>query len=433
MLDKCIKEGNPIVEALGNGIQHIEIRRSKSPEDFYALYPTDYYKNKHPRGDCFKDDFKEWSLENLETIEKDNKRLIKYFVKVEDVFTTSSKDIQYLSKFHIWTDNHVREYLKDRFDNNKEYYVWFERVYKLKEPIFISSGGGNIHAKLKGEISIDDAVPIISDDKFFEIQNKFDSIKNKLNNNYSFNNLLNEDNDVEDDYSLICDSSMINENYGENNEFDDNFNSSEKNTYLINSNKFNQKTNIYFKEYSPVVEALGNGYQTILIKSNKPSPYEKSFVLYPIYCENDNLNLTFKNEYYNFALDNLVSNEELKIPIKYYATVEYVIEEKNIPISYFNDFHILTDMHIYNYLNDNDYYIWLLRVYKIRNTQFVSTTENDYQEDNMSISIENIEPVLSDEDFKKIKEKFVSIEFNKDLNDKLDRILYNQNEFSKHF
>lgn len=185
------------------------------------------------------------------------------------------------------------------------------------------------------------------------------------------------------------------------------------------------------KEGNPVVEALGEGFQTIMIRTYKPAAFGKQFLLFPTsFYKKLKIELTFKDEFIDFVNDNIMPiQEESKTEIKYYATVEYVIEKKDIPISYFNDFHIWTDMHVYDYIGDKPLYIWLLRVYKIKSVKVSNVNGMIYSNLKENISLDSLRPVISDEEFRHIKEKLIFTEYNKLLNDKLDKILENQKKY----
>ena len=185
---------------------------------------------------------------------------------------------------------------------------------------------------------------------------------------------------------------------------------------------------------NPIVEALGAGIQTVMIRTYKPSPVGKQFVLFPTsFYKNLKTDYVFKDEFLDFVNNNIIPyNEDSMTEIKYYATVEYVIEDKNIPLSYLNDFHVWTDMHVYDYLGEKPIFIWLLRVYKLKKPVFRGNAKgNVYANLKEGISLDGIKPVISDDEFKEIKEKFVFVEYNKLLNDKLDKILDNQEKYMK--
>lgn len=61
---------------------------------------------------------------------EDGKSEVKYYAKVEEVLEKPASRIGGLSKFHIWTNKHVKSYL-----NSNTAYVWLYRVYKLEEPV----------------------------------------------------------------------------------------------------------------------------------------------------------------------------------------------------------------------------------------------------------------------------------------------------------
>ena len=57
--------------------------------------------------------------------------------------------------------------------------------------------------------------------------------------------------------------------------------------------------------------------------------------------------------------------------IRYYATVEGVIEKPSTRIGAFNKFHIWTRDHVKDYLGRKPAQIWILRVYKLDEPQLL--------------------------------------------------------------
>lgn len=54
---------------------------------------------------------------------------VKYYAIVEEVIEKSSTRIGAFNKFHIWTRDHVKNYL-----GRKEAKIWILRVYELDKP-----------------------------------------------------------------------------------------------------------------------------------------------------------------------------------------------------------------------------------------------------------------------------------------------------------
>lgn len=189
------------------------------------------------------------------------------------------------------------------------------------------------------------------------------------------------------------------------------------------------------KEGNPIVEALGNGIQSIIFKTFKPSPVGKQFLLFPTALYNNSgIEDTFKIDYQDFAKDTheLITIDN-KTSIKYYATVEYVIEDSKIPLKYLNDFHILKESQLKKTINKKSLNIWLLRVYELKESYLVPKVKGGmYGNLKDKIPLNALTPVISDEDFIKIKEKLITIEYNEFNNrnnyidNKLDEILENQ-------
>ena len=77
-----------------------------------------------------------------------------------------------------------------------------------------------------------------------------------------------------------------------------------------------------------LLEALGQGKQTILIRNYKTNVSE--FLLYPTvsYALKDNYLDSFQNKYQDFVEENaLPEKKDDKVLIKYYATLEKIVEK----------------------------------------------------------------------------------------------------------
>ena len=162
-------------------------------------------------------------------------------------------------------------------------------------------------------------------------------------------------------------------------------------------------------EWNATIEALGQGKQTILIR--KINTTQKEFLLYPTisYANKDDVLDSFQEEYKDFAKDNLLPNGENRTyEVKYYAKVEEVIEKSSSRIGAFNKFHIWTREHVKSYLGRNSAKIWILRVYKLDTPQKLKRSNGMvYANVNQPVKLEGT-PVLSDEEFDKLKEEIIN-------------------------
>ena len=63
-------------------------------------------------------------------------------------------------KYYIWTRDHVKNYM-----TGKTAFIWFLRVYKLKEPYWAEPTTGAIRfANLKNQVSLEGMESILSDE-----------------------------------------------------------------------------------------------------------------------------------------------------------------------------------------------------------------------------------------------------------------------------
>lgn len=157
------------------------------------------------------------------------------------------------------------------------------------------------------------------------------------------------------------------------------------------------------------------------------------------YCEDCDLNFEYcdkpdflfcpncgkvlKNDMYQYKLDGLIdsfqdkefvkdnllpSGEDRTYEVKYYATVEEVIEKPSTRIGAFNKFHIWTRNHVKNYLGRKEAKIWILRVYKLDEPQLLKRSNAMlYANVDKPVKLEG-KPVLSDDEFDKLKEEILN-------------------------
>lgn len=156
-------------------------------------------------------------------------------------------------------------------------------------------------------------------------------------------------------------------------------------------------------DWNAIIEALGQGKQTILIRTYGTTL--KDFLLFPTtsYVMNQKVEDNFKKEYHEFAKENLLPNRnDNQFEIKYYAKVEKIL--KNIPnINYFNKYHIWESSHVNKYIRKKHPYVWVLRVYKLEQPLLLKRSQGiRYSNVNKEVSLENLNPVISDEEFEEI-------------------------------
>ncbi len=112
---------------------------------------------------------------------------------------------------------------------------------------------------------------------------------------------------------------------------------------------------------------------------------------------------SFKKEDQSFAEKNALPKEDGdKKEVKYFATVEKVIEKPSSRIGTLNKFHIWTNEHVKSYLGSGKAYVWVLRVYELEKPVMVDRTKGLLYA-NVSEEVPlNGKPVLNDAEFSKI-------------------------------
>ena len=163
-ITKCLNEWNVTIEALGQGKQSILIRKYGTNIDKFLLYPTVSYASKYNYLDSFEGNYKSFAKENALPKREDNKTEVKYYAEVEKVIEKPIQRVGSLNKYHIWAKEHVKSYLR-----NQKAYIWFLRVYKLKEPVMSERTRGMRYANLKKKVSLDGIKPVLSDVEFSKI------------------------------------------------------------------------------------------------------------------------------------------------------------------------------------------------------------------------------------------------------------------------
>ena len=163
-ITKCINEWNATIEALGQGKQTILIRKYGTTLNEFLLYPTISYANKDDVLDSFQDDCKSFVKDNLLPAGENRKYEVKYYATVEDVIEKASTRIGAFNKFHIWTRDHVKDYL-----GRKEAKIWILRVYELDEPQMLKRSNGMLYANVDKSVKLE-GKPVIPDNEFNKLK-----------------------------------------------------------------------------------------------------------------------------------------------------------------------------------------------------------------------------------------------------------------------
>ena len=158
---KCLNEWNATIEALGQGKQTILIRKYGTALNKFLLYPTVSYANKDNVLDSFQE--KKFVKNNLLPL-GDEGYEIKYYATVEEIINKSSARIGAFNKFHIWTRDHVKNYLGE-----KEAKIWILRVYKLDKPQMLKRSNGMLYANVDKPVKLE-GKPVISDKDFNKLK-----------------------------------------------------------------------------------------------------------------------------------------------------------------------------------------------------------------------------------------------------------------------
>lgn len=157
-------------------------------------------------------------------------------------------------------------------------------------------------------------------------------------------------------------------------------------------------------EWNATIEALGQGKQSILIR--KYSTNVNDFLLYPTvsYALKDNYLDSFKEDCVDFVKDNTFpTKKDSGFEVKYYAKVENIVEKSSARIGTLNDYHIWTRNHVKCYLGKSKAQIWILRVYELDEPKFLTRTRGmKYANVTEEVSLNNLKPVLSDDEFENI-------------------------------
>ena len=161
---KCINEWNATIEALGTGKQSILIRKYDTTQKEFLLYPTISYANKDDVLESFQKDCKSFVKGNLLPTGENRNYEVKYYATVEEIIVKPSSRIDAFNKFHIWTRDHVKDFL-----GKKEAKIWILRVYKLDKPQMLKRSNGMVYANVDKPVKLE-GKPVIPDDEFNKLK-----------------------------------------------------------------------------------------------------------------------------------------------------------------------------------------------------------------------------------------------------------------------
>ena len=161
-ITKCLNEWNATIEALGQGKQTILIRKYRTTLKEFLLYPTVSYALKNNVLDSFQDP--DFAKDNLLPTCEDGTYKIKYYATVESVIEKPSSRSGTFNKFHIWTRDHVNDYL-----GRKPAQIWILRVYELDEPQMLKRNRAIRYANVDHPVELE-GKPVLSDSEFDKLK-----------------------------------------------------------------------------------------------------------------------------------------------------------------------------------------------------------------------------------------------------------------------
>lgn len=184
-------------------------------------------------------------------------------------------------------------------------------------------------------------------------------------------------------------------------------------------------TRFGIKEWAGVVDALGRGDQSVLVRSYLPPHPE--FLLYPTfayYTDHGNKGVFERKVKHSFAAQALESGRlaseaaksKFEVNISYFARVEEVFDLRNFEqLAALDNYHIWAFTHVETYLNKNTAgkaALWLVRVFElsphITTKRDLSGAPARYQHPEI-VKTEGSSPVISDEKFEKIRTGLIEI------------------------
>lgn len=165
-----------------------------------------------------------------------------------------------------------------------------------------------------------------------------------------------------------------------------------------------ESTHKCLKEWNATIEALGQGEQTILIRKYKTNVTD--FLLYPTmsYALKDDYLGSFQDKFKKFVDENSFPEKKGdKVLIKYFARVEKIVEKPVARIPS-DKYYIWTRDHVKSYMTGKTAFIWVLRVYSLKEPFWADPTPGAIRYANLKneVSLEGMKPVLADSEYSKL-------------------------------
>ncbi len=180
------------------------------------------------------------------------------------------------------------------------------------------------------------------------------------------------------------------------------------------------------KEWSGVIDALGQGRQTVLVR--KTLPPSDTFFLYPTftYCNvyesnpqsfNEKLKVEFQESALRSGQQTRVrAQSACLVDFGYFAKIEKVIEVTDWSVlAALSPFYIWTEKHVLEYANQakNSCYVWIIRVYKLNKPIEIGRISQggppSVYHHHEPLSVENAFAVLSDSVFNNTKKEILHL------------------------
>jgi len=168
---------------------------------------------------------------------------------------------------------------------------------------------------------------------------------------------------------------------------------------------------IAVRDWSPIVDAIGEGKQAILIRRSKPA--HDCFLLLPTYTfanEKDFLSKHFRTEFHSLVEKSVAEKESRSQLAECFCRVEKVIGVRSAELDKLRsikDHYIWTADHVIEHFEQEhgqDAFVWILRAYRLPQPQRVSVPRGPviYVHLDPPLSLKQVAPVLPDSEFARI-------------------------------
>jgi hypothetical protein len=168
-LTHALKEWSAVVDALGNGIQAVLLRKYPPTHQKFFLYPTYMFSiHKNYLSSYFQPNYHDF-VKNSVKLKQKGRTVIHYYAEVNEVIKIKKTDfekLRNLRNYYIWSLNHIFNYFKD--EKIKEAYIWVLKIYKIPEPQLINDlrSGALKYAKLLINIPTRGGTPVMDNQRF---------------------------------------------------------------------------------------------------------------------------------------------------------------------------------------------------------------------------------------------------------------------------